>query len=312
MVRLVKEESNNHFYSHTRQSKILCSSSREMNEAYLGVSGQLILSTLITNTHGNPIDNTKNDNTNWQDELYGKYISLKEIDNEFVIYMYLYSVGISNTLASYECISGDAIIENTSHKKVWDLLCSFLPVEHRQNIGEFKLFTDGFSNILAYTSTMGNPSAPDNTRFTIAVDYYDVYDEYGNERDLSKLINTLIHEYGHVLLENDKQVDVSIDNNIHNPETFINGSFRQKYYTEFWQDPYSSYLGSYWEKPENYVSEYAGNMFHEDIADTFAVFVLSNKPTGNSIAEKKILFFWNGNDMVNLRKDIRKGLGLNY
>ncbi len=366
----VKLEKDKHFYSHTRQSKILYSASREMNEAYLGFSGQLIkewdetfdiwsdkyevymykmgwfggdktmethyiyrngylenveihpnvndytmeeLCTLITNTHGMPLekDDESYDGVDWQDEIYGKYISLKEVDGKPIVYMYSYSVGLSNTIANYECVSGDTIIANQAHKEVWDLLCSFLPIELRQNIGEFRLFTDGYSNILAYTSTMGTAEKADNTKFIVAIDYYDVYDENGNARDWSKLINTIVHEYGHVILENDSQIDVSIDSDIHKPETFIEGSFRKKYYDEFWQDPYSSFLGTYLEKPENYVSEYAGNMFHEDLADTFAVFVFFAKPTGDSIAEKKILFFWNDSEMVNLREDIRNGLGLN-
>ncbi len=367
---VVKAQKENRFYSHTRQSKILYSSSRDMNEAYLGVSGKLIkewedvgefwcdkyeiymymmgwfggnepmethyiyrngylenveihpdasqytmeeLYTLITNTHGEALEKEEQTNEwDWQDEIYGKYISLKEVDGKSVVYMYSYSVGISNVLADYECVLGEVNIDDPKDKAVWNLLCSFLPVEYRQKIGGFRLFTDGYSNILAYTSTMGESDKPDNSKFIIAIDYYDVYDEYGNARDLSKLINTLIHEYGHVILEDDTQIDASKGADIHKPEGIIEGSLRKKYYDKFWQDPYKSFLGSYWDKPENYVSEYAGNVFHEDMADTFAVFVLSAKPTGDSIAEEKILFFWDDEDMVKLREDIRKGLGLNY
>ncbi len=365
---IADKQAGEYFFSHTRQSRIMFSAEREVNEAYLGFSGKLVdqwedkgefwedvyqvyeyemgwfggekrmtthyiyrnnylenveihpskngytieqLVGLITATHGEPIEaDAAEGSWNWEDELYGKYISLKETDDKPVVYVYSYSLGISNILATYDVTGGEALVSNPQHKKVWELLCKAIPAEHRQKIGQFQLFTDGYSNILAVTSTMGEAENPDNTRFSIMVDYYDVYDEHGNARDWSKLLYTLIHEYGHVLLENDTQIDVSVNNNIHDPEGFIEGSFRKEYYDKFWQDPYSSYLGSYWEKPENYVSEYAGNMFHEDIADTFAVFVFSSKPEGNSVAEQKILFFWEDDDMVALREDIRDGLGL--
>ncbi len=360
---------NERLYSQTRQSKILFSDSLKANEAYIGVSGELIkqwdetgdgwrdiheaylykmrwfggkkpmtthynyrngyleniqiypdkndytvakLQTLISETHGKPCSENEDENKwDWQDELYGKYIILTETNGNIEISVYPYSVGLSNTLASYECAAGETEIDDLQHKKVWDLLCTILPPDHREKIGGFDLFTDGFSNILAYSATMGTSEQPDNSRFTIAVDYYDVYDENGNARDWSKLIYTLVHEYGHVLLENDTQIDTSVEKDIHKPEGFIEGSFRKRYYDEFWRDPYSSFLGSYSKNPNNYVSEYAGSMFHEDIADTFAVFVFTDKPSGNSIAEKKILFFWQDDNMISLRKDIRKGLGLN-
>lgn len=55
---------------------------------------------------------------------------------------------------------------------------------------------------------------------------------------------------------------------------------------------------------------YGANYFHEDIADTFALFLLSDKPAGSTVAEEKIRFFWSDKDLVALRADIRENLGL--
>ena len=60
-----------------------------------------------------------------------------------------YSVGITNVLATYPVSGGQASITDPEDAAVWDYLCSFLPLEARQNIAEFNLFTDGTSNILA-------------------------------------------------------------------------------------------------------------------------------------------------------------------
>ncbi len=269
------------------------------------------LCTLITNTHGPTKKADESERSwDWEDTIYSKYISLYEADGKPVVNVYSYSLGLGTVLGSYDVVNGEAVIDDPQHQKVWELLCSVLPLEHRQKIAQFQLYTDGYSNILAYTSPVEREGHTRNNEFSISVDYYDVYDEYGNARDWSKLMYTLIHEYGHVLLEDDTQIDLAVGSDIHDPVGFIEGSFRQRYYDTFWQDPYSSYLGSYWEVPENYVSQYAGNMFHEDIADTFAVFVFADKPKGDGVAGQKLLFFWDDKDMVALRDDIRAGLGL--
>ncbi len=268
---------------------------------------------LISSTYGQPKDSDEtNRSWNWEDELYGKYISLDEQDGQPVVQVFSYSLGISNVLATYEVVNGEAQITDPRHAMVWALYCKALPVQHRQKIGQFQLFTDGFSNILAYTATMEKQDGTaDNSRFNVTVDYYDALDEFDQPRDQSKLLFTLIHEYGHVLLECDEQIDLTQGEDVHDPASFIAGSFRQRYYETFWQDPYQSYLGSYWDTPENYVSGYAGNMFHEDIAETFAVFVFAEKPTGDSVAQQKLMFFWADDDLVALRADIRAGLELN-
>ena len=64
--------------------------------------------------------------------------------------------------------------------------------------------------------------------------------------------------------------------------------------------------------PTNYVSRYGANQFHEDIADTFTVFVLGERPAGNTVAEEKILLFWDDPDMVNIRNEIRENIGLEH
>ena len=91
-----------------------------------------------------------------------------------------------------------------AHGQVY--LCLVLPLEARQKLAEFNLFTDGTSNVLAYTSPIREEGVTDNTRFSISIDYFDVYDENGEKRDWSKLTYTILHEYGHVLLEDETQI----------------------------------------------------------------------------------------------------------
>ncbi len=246
----------------------------------------------------------------WADEMYSKYISLR-LGSPCTVTVSGYSVGLTNVLASYPVEAGEAVIAQEKDAQVWGYLCSILPAAARQKIGDFRLFTDGYSNILAYTSPLKREDgSTDNTRFSINIDYYDVFDENGNPRDWSKLTYTVLHEYGHVLLEDETQIDLSVGTDTHDPAGFLPGSFRKAFYDRFWKDLGITAVSDYEDNPTSYVSRYGANYFHEDIADTFAVFVLGGKPEGNTVAEEKLRFFWEDAEMAALRREIRAGMGL--
>ena len=267
--------------------------------------------TLIEEMYGAPTSEEEGQ-VSWADEIYSKYITLSSDEEGCLVSVGNYSVGITNVLASYPVSGGQAAITDPEDALVWDYLCSILPLEARQKIAEFNLFTDGTSNILAYTSPIKEGGTTDNTRFSISIDYYDVYDETGAKRDWSKLTYTILHEYGHVLLEDDTQVDLSLGTSTHDPATFIEGSFRKAFYDTFWSHLGDTGVGDYEENPTRYLSRYGANYFHEDIADTFAVFVLGGQPQGDTVAEQKLNFFWADPDMVELRAAIRRNLDLEW
>ena len=248
----------------------------------------------------------------WADPVYSKYITLSSDEAGCLVSVGNYSLGITNVLSSYPVSGGQASISDPEDLAVWDFLCSILPLEARQKIAEFNLFTDGTSNILAYTAPMEENGVNDNTRFSISIDYYDVYDENGARRDWSKLTYTILHEYGHVLLEDETQIDLSKGTGTHDPATFIDGSFRKGFYEAFWKDLGDTGVGDYDADPTRYVSRYGANYFHEDIADTFAVFVLGGQPQGSSVAAEKLRYFWSDADMTALRACIREDLGLDW
>ena len=247
----------------------------------------------------------------WADEIYSKYISF-EGTYPCKVTVSRYSVGVSNVRSEYEVIDGQTVIASEQDRRVWELLCRMIPEENRKKIREFQLFTDGYSNILAYTAPLQrDDGSSDNTGFSIHIDYYDVYDENGIPRDWSKLTYTILHEYGHVLLEDETQVDLSVGTDTHDPKGFVPGSFRKAFYDRFWAaGGNSGIVGNYDGDPTAYVSRYGANYFHEDIAETFALFVLGGEPQGSTVAEEKLRFFWQNEDMVALRGEIRRSLGL--
>ena len=266
---------------------------------------------LIEAMYGAP-EREEGGQVSWADPVYSKYITLSSDEEGCLVSVGNYSLGITNVLASYPVSGGQASISDPEDRAVWDFLCSILPLEARQKIAEFNLFTDGASNILAYTSPVKEGDVTDNTRFSISIDYYDVYDENGEKRDWSKLTYTILHEYGHVLLEDETQVDLTKGDSTHDPAAFIEGSFRKGFYDAFWSALGDTGVGDYDANPTHYVSRYGANYFHEDIADTFAVFVLGGQPQGDTVAEEKLRFFWADPDMVSLRAAIRQNLGLDW
>lgn len=248
--------------------------------------------------------------SSWADPVYSKYITLSTDEQGALVTVSNYSVGITNVLSSYQVKGGQVQIADPKDRAVWEYLCTILPLEARQKITQFNLFSDGYSNILAYTSPVEENSVTDNSRFCISIDYYDVYDENGARRDWSKLTYTILHEYGHVLLEDETQVDLTKGDSTHDPASFVEGSFRYAFYQTFWKDLGDSAVSDYEVNPTHYVSRYGANYFHEDIADTFAVFVLGGEPEGDTVAEQKLKFFWNDTEMTALRDTIRQQLGL--
>src|SRR3990167_460238 len=70
-----------------------------------------------------------------------------------------------------------------------------------------------------------------------------------------------------------------------------------------------SVLRQYYEDNKNrFVSDYATMNSDEDMAETFVSFVRESKPTGNTIRDKKILFFYQYKDFVSLRTELRTNL----
>jgi hypothetical protein len=54
-----------------------------------------------------------------------------------------------------------------------------------------------------------------------------------------------------------------------------------------------------------FVSVYASSNPGEDIAESFTYFVLNTKPTGSTIREQKMLFFYQYPELIKLRNLIR-------
>ena len=87
-------------------------------------------------------DREENGQTSWIDPVYSKYLTLSRDEEGCMVTVNNYSVGITNVLASYPVTGGQSSISDPEDALVWDYLCSILPLEARQKIAQFNLFTD--------------------------------------------------------------------------------------------------------------------------------------------------------------------------
>jgi hypothetical protein len=94
-----------------------------------------------------------------------------------------------------------------------------------------------------------------------------------------------------------------------NSHSYLN-DFIEKYWddAEYLEKVRSEEIYAYDDVPDSFITEYAETNPGEDIAESFTYFILRAKPTGNTIADDKLRFFYNYKQLDSLRKQIRTNL----
>lgn len=149
-------------------------------------------------------------------------------------------------------------------------------------------------------------------------------------------IYTLIHEFGHILTLNDKQLDFNIKKANCNTFKIYNGCFKDgSYGADFYKNFYSGkpfeteylamrnnpnidlyhtdnhpiLLAFYNKYKDDFYNDYCVVDLSEDLAESFERFISGPKPTDTSkIKNKKILHYYSNSTMNKLRTDILKNI----
>lgn len=223
--------------------------------------------------------------------------------------------------------------ENTNaHENLWRYYATLIPASERTYLNEFVIYTDGKEEGLAAVSQ----SITDPARWDLMVDIAD--SEHPQD-----LTFTLIHEFGHLLTLNASQIEPNLQvfNNPDDPDVYYEESLTcPNYFTyegcanpdsymnlfvdQFWwdifdewseidmeedEDRYYERLDDFYYRYEDqFITDYAATSPEEDIAESFSYFILTEAPVGNSIAEEKVLFFYQFPELVRLREKIAIGL----
>lgn len=207
------------------------------------------------------------------------------------------------------------------HIEIWEFFTKIIPNFYRKDFKLYLVYNEPDGDTFAAVSQ----DEEENTLWNIEVNRWPFYLENG-EMNIKESIHTLIHEFAHVLTLGNTQVDY-LPTNLETQRTIdrFKEMCRATFITE-WCLKDTSYLeqfiSNFWSKEEvtlteeegkdiyfgnedKFVTDYASTNPAEDIAESFTYFVLKPKPTGWSIAEKKIQFFYQFEELVSLRNLIR-------
>ncbi len=251
------------------------------------------------------------------------------------------------TLITYQ-IDGDRIIQpelgevpkslesyqddRSSHTEIWDYFAAIIPLDQRSFLTHYLVFTDGQENVLSAVAQ----SQSSASQWELSVDILDTSDP----KDLTF---TLVHEFGHLLTLNPDQVTPSLavfnqpdsdsvyadeeqacpnyfpGEGCSHKDSYINVFFRRFWSTIYdeWlvidaiedQDAYDERIERFYEKYEDqFVTDYAHTSPAEDIAESWAYFILKPKPGKQTVANRKVLFFYEFSELVELREQIARNL----
>ena len=119
-----------------------------------------------------------------------------------------------------------------------------------------------------------------------------------------ELRHTIIHEFAHILTVNANQIDMRLERGDTCPTFELDegcsedNSYLFAFYEAFYENGNN-------DGDEAFVTDYASENIVEDMAESFTFFVLRDRPEGETIAQEKIIFFYNYDELVDMRADIR-------
>jgi hypothetical protein len=227
------------------------------------------------------------------------------------------------------------------HKEIWGIIAHIVPQNTKNRIGTLLLETDGLDGTLAAVE-IGEGST---SSWNVVIDVVDVFKENGKFRDKREFLQTLLHEFAHIMTLNETQValvpellgeeyDVDVyAGHEKTCATFFTGegcAFPGAYIAEFvdlfWTpemitevrsiddsedlEEIDDLVSEFYNAHENeFLTEYAATNPGEDIAETWVLFVTQKESRSlSSIADKKLNFFYRFPELVARRDQIRTRL----
>ena len=191
-----------------------------------------------------------------------------------------------DTLEAYGNVNDETLLY---HSSLWNSFAWLIPEEARLDMTKFEVFDSG--TLLAYVQTNDNNAE----EWTLGMNRKNI--ELASERMV-----TYIHEFAHLLSLRNTEIDYfaneqSCEGNYIEDYCYLEDAYINYFYQFFYKDAQEA---SY----EYFVSDYAMSSIVEDFAESFAHFVLTPYPTGNTIADEKIRFFYHFDNLIILRAQI--------
>lgn len=214
----------------------------------------------------------------------------------------------SDVTASYE-VQGDSIVllkgePEAWHAEAWERWVELVPTSARWRVARFDAIAG---------STEGQVEPISDSLHAWSLRIAELDDPL---RDVA-----LIHELGHLVSLGPTEVVPANDPSVADEcitylvveGCAIPGRLFERFVTAFWSEEDEgrgdqAAIERYRLNSESYVSGYAATNPGEDIAETFVFFVYGLRPTGTTIADRKVALLWEFPDLVDLRQWLRRGL----
>jgi len=220
--------------------------------------------------------------------------------------------------------------ETNSHHLIWAYFTQIIPTEQRELLSEYRIITDGLQGEIAAQVEIGPQytSEGDSDIWVLESEQWVLLVDLADYSDNKLFTSKLLHEFGHLLTLNAHQVYYAVEDPANcsrffaNPGCSMPGSYLLLFFERYWGDLYGEWqtitsqddasmvkssLDTFYEAHQaEFLTRYAVTAPTEDIAEAWSLFVLSPKPDGDTIAEQKILFFYNFPEFVQLRAEITR------
>ena len=255
--------------------------------------------------------NWDEDNFDWDDWDYDEHEDTDHSHGDDESFAYEID-GDEITLVSNE----SSTYTEEDYELLWDYFAKVIPEDYRDDITRLEFFSDGWGGTLAAVSQRS-----DNYEEWIL--YIDPADSIiDDEIEPDEFPLTVVHEFSHVMslgadqippsywvTEEDYEEEAAACDTLFFYEGCINeDGYLYEFHQEYWNGQTVEAEGDYWSNPDAYVTAYASTNSTEDFAESFTYFVFQDKPKGSTLAEEKMLFFYQYDELVALRQLIRQRL----
>jgi hypothetical protein len=236
-----------------------------------------------------------------------------------------YTISGNNITLTKDWGSSSTFYANSTNQlELWNFYANLIPSDLRPQLIKLELFADKDDDTGAYVSPI---SDNDLSKWELG---YNMAYAWSSTFQLNKsdVAFNSIHEYAHVLTLNNTQLvaggsEDTCASYFPGEGCSREAAYINQFFTNYWTDIFDesqafdedddeAFFAFYDKYADRFVSEYASTNPEEDIAESFARFVLLDQPTGNQIKDQKVRFFYDYQELIVIRDQIRANVDFNF
>ncbi len=238
-------------------------------------------------------------------------------------------IPLKGQAAKWKVEKGQIQITEPSNKPAldtWNYVYDLLPTELIDKyVTSFTLETDGKDGELGGLTPLDDY----NSMWELSIDQADFTINEKDQVNYINTIHTIIHEFGHLLTLNPEQIDFTEDEYQNDQKGYLTAegyasdkSYLGQFVNQFWdlsllnewdkidvlenENKREKRLERFYNRHfESFISAYASESPEEDIAESWTFFVLTEQPIEDEFGVEKIAFFYQFEELKELRKMIR-------